>query len=71
MKRVEAKEMLAETLRGMADLLAAGEHPAVLREAISSPRGTTSRGLLALGAGNVRSSFSRAIMDATDRAREM
>jgi pyrroline-5-carboxylate reductase len=71
MKRVEAKEMLAETLRGMADLLAAGEHPAVLREAISSPRGTTIRGLLALEAGNVRSSFSRAIMDATDRAREM
>jgi pyrroline-5-carboxylate reductase len=71
MKRGEAKEMLAETLRGMADLLAAGEHPAVLREAISSPGGTTIRGLLALEAGNVRSSFSRAIMDATDRAREM
>jgi len=70
-KRVEAKEMLAETLRGMADLLAAGEHPAVLREAISSPRGTTIRGLLALEKGNVRSSFSKAIMDATDRAREM
>ncbi len=71
MKRVEAREMLAETLRGMADLLAAGEHPAVLRESISSPRGTTIRGLLALEAGNVRSSFSRAIIDATDRAREM
>lgn len=70
-KRAEAKEMLAQMLRGMADLLAAGSHPAVLREEISSPRGTTIRGLLALEKGAVRGSFSRAIIDATKRAGEM
>jgi pyrroline-5-carboxylate reductase len=69
--RVEAKEMLAQTLRGMADLLAAGSHPAVLREEISSPRGTTIRGLLALEKGGARASFSRAIIETTERAREM
>jgi pyrroline-5-carboxylate reductase len=70
-KRGEAREMLAQTLKGMADLLAAGAHPAVFREEISSPRGTTIRGLLALEEGRVRGSFSRAVMDAAGRAREL
>jgi pyrroline-5-carboxylate reductase len=70
-KRGEAREMVAQTLRGMADLLAAGNHPAVLREEISSPRGTTIRGLLALEEGRVRASFSKAVMEATERAREL
>lgn len=70
-RRGEAREMLAQTLKGMAELLAAGAHPAVLREEISSPRGTTIRGLLALEEGRVRGSFSRAVMDAAGRAREL
>jgi pyrroline-5-carboxylate reductase len=70
-KRDEAKEMLAQAVIGMAKLLAAGEHPAVLREQTSSPRGMTIRGLMALEAGNVRSSYSNAILVATARAREL
>lgn len=69
--RGEAREMVAQTLKGMAELLAGGAHPAVLREEISSPRGTTIRGLLALEEGRVRGSFSRAVMEAAGRAREI
>jgi pyrroline-5-carboxylate reductase len=71
-KRSDAKEMLAQTLKGMAELLGAGgAHPAVLREEISSPRGTTIRGLLALEQGGVRGSFGRAVMEAVGRVREL
>lgn len=71
-KRSDAKEMLAQTLKGMAELLGTGgAHPAVLREEISSPRGTTIRGLLALEQGAVRGSFGKAVMEAARRAREL
>lgn len=70
-KRDAATEMLAQTMLGMARLIMGGEHPAVLREEISSPRGMTIRGLLALEAGNVRISYSKAIIDATAKAKVM
>lgn len=49
----------------------AGEHPAVLREQVTSPGGTTAQGLQVLEDRGVRAAFSRAVQAASERAREL
>lgn len=71
MKRSEAMELVAGMLRGCAELLGNGGHPAVLREEIASPKGTTIRGLMELERGGVRGAFGRAVIEASERAREL
>jgi pyrroline-5-carboxylate reductase len=66
MPRAEAQLMAAQTMRGTTGLvLEGGEHPAVLRDKVSTPGGTTIGGLLVLEEGGVRSAVSRAIREAT------
>jgi pyrroline-5-carboxylate reductase len=66
MPRAEAQMMAAQTMRGTTGLvLEGGEHPAVLRDKVSTPGGTTIGGLLVLEEGGVRSAVSRAIREAT------
>lgn len=64
--RAEAQMMAAQTMRGTTGLvLQGGEHPAVLRDKVSTPGGCTIGGLLVLEEGAVRGTVSRAIREAT------
>jgi len=71
LKRAEAKDILAQSLLGMAKLIQGGEHPAVLRENVSSPRGTTIQGLLKLEKAGTRSAYSEAVIEAINRGKNM
>jgi pyrroline-5-carboxylate reductase len=64
-KRDVAKQILAQSFIGAAKLLQGGEHPAVLREKISSPKGTTIQGLNTLEKHGVRSAFTDAFVQST------
>ncbi|KAH8821275.1 pyrroline-5-carboxylate reductase dimerization-domain-containing protein [Xylogone sp. PMI_703] len=68
LKRAEAKNILSQTLRGLATMLDNDEHPALIREKTASPRGTTIAGLLSLEEDGVRSAYSKAIIKATERS---
>ena len=65
-------QLAAQTVAGSAEMvLKTGRHPAVLREEVTSPGGTTIAGLEALEAGAVRSAFLSAVRASTTRAREL
>jgi pyrroline-5-carboxylate reductase len=64
--------LAAQTVYGAAKLqLDTGEHPAILRERVTSPGGTTAAGLHRLESGAVRGSFIDAVYAASERAREL
>jgi len=62
--RVEAKRFAFQAMRGTAGLLQAGEHPAVLKEKVSSPGGCTIGGLMVLEEGAVRGTVAKAVREA-------
>jgi pyrroline-5-carboxylate reductase len=66
--RAEAQLMAAQTMRGTAELILNGEHPAVLKDKVSTPGGCTIEGIFALEDGRVRSTGARAIREATYKA---
>jgi pyrroline-5-carboxylate reductase len=67
-----ARRLATRTLLGAAALaLHTGEHPALLRERVSSPAGTTVAGLAALEAGGFRPAIMAAVRAAADRARAL
>ena len=67
-----ALELAAQTVLGAAKLvLESGEHPAVLRDRVTSPAGTTAEGMEALEAAGVRSAFRQAVRQATRRSRAL
>ncbi|EMC99412.1 hypothetical protein BAUCODRAFT_64926 [Baudoinia panamericana UAMH 10762] len=63
--RDEAYLMAAQTMRGTTGLLLAGEHPAILRDKVSTPGGCTIGGLLVLEEGGVRGTIAKAVREAT------
>lgn len=63
--RAEAQRMAAQTMKGAAGLVLAGEHPAILRDKVSTPGGCTIGGLLVLEEGRVRGTVARAVREAT------
>jgi len=63
--RAEAQRMAAQTMRGAAGMVLAGEHPALLRDKVSTPGGCTIGGLLVLEEGRVRGTVARAVREAT------
>jgi pyrroline-5-carboxylate reductase len=66
-----ASDLAIQTLRGSAELLAAGTPPAEARANVTSPGGTTAAGLRALENGGVRASIIDAVVAAVTRADEM
>ena len=67
-----ASALAAQTVRGAAEMvLVLGEHPAVLKERVASPGGTTMAGLQALEAHGLRAAAMAAVVAAANRAREM
>jgi pyrroline-5-carboxylate reductase len=67
-----ATAMAAGTVRGAAEMvLATAEHPAVLKDRVASPGGTTIAGLQAIEAGGVRAALMAAVEAATRRSVEL
>lgn len=66
-----ASDLAIQTLRGSAELLAAGTPPAEARANVTSPGGTTAAGLRALEDGRVRAAVIDAVVAAKERADEM
>ncbi|WP_433698675.1 pyrroline-5-carboxylate reductase [Nocardiopsis sp. CA-288880] len=69
MPRVTAQKLVGQTITGAAAMLnGSGEHPVVLREAVTSPGGTTAAALRELERHGVRTAFTDAIEAARDRS---
>jgi pyrroline-5-carboxylate reductase len=67
-----ALEMVVQAVSGAATMLReSGEHPVLLREAVTSPAGTTISAIRELEKHGVRAAFLAAIEAASDRGREL
>jgi pyrroline-5-carboxylate reductase len=64
--------LAAQTTLGSAKMvLDTGEHPALLRDMVTTPSGVTIDGIIQLEEGKLRTSIINAVMKATDRSREL
>ena len=72
LSRTVAAELVTQTAVGAATMLRdSGKHPVLLREAVTSPGGTTAAGVRALEDQGLRSAFFAALTAARDRAAEL
>ncbi len=70
--RPTAEALVVQTLLGAAVMLRdSGSHPAELRNAVTSPGGTTAAGLRVLEQAGVRAALLDAVIAATDRSVEL
>jgi pyrroline-5-carboxylate reductase len=70
--RAMAHELIVQTVFGAAVMLReTGEHPVALREAVTSPAGTTIAAIRELENHGVRAAFLAALEAARDRSREL
>lgn len=67
-----ATELAAQTVLGAgAMVLETGEHPARLKDSVTTPAGCTMDGILELEEGGLRVTLIKAVVRATERAREL
>lgn len=72
MPRAQALRLAAQVVAGAGTLAASeGIHPAVLKDAVASPGGTTIQGLRALERGGYRAALLEAVLAATARSLEL
>jgi pyrroline-5-carboxylate reductase len=72
MKRPDAMTLVLSTVKGAAEYaMETGQHPAALRNAVTSPGGTTAAGIAELEAAGFRTAVDSAIDAAYERAREL
>lgn len=72
MSRPVATELVVQTALGAARMLReSGEHPTLLREAVTSPAGTTAMAIRELDRGGVRAAVLGAVEAARERSREL
>jgi len=70
--RATAIALAAQTLLGSARMvLASGQHPAVLKDRVASPGGTTIAGIQALEQHGLRAALMAAVQSATNRSRDL
>jgi pyrroline-5-carboxylate reductase len=70
--RAVARTLAAQTALGAAKMvLETGQHPAALKDAVTTPGGTTITGLAVLEQAGVRGALIEAVRAAAERAREM
>jgi len=70
--RAQAQRLAIQTVRGAAALLQeTGRHPAEVKDAVSSPAGTTIAGLAALEKAGFRHAVIAAVKTGAERAREL
>jgi pyrroline-5-carboxylate reductase len=64
--------LAAQTMKGAASVvLETGDHPALLKDAVTTPAGCTIDGIMELEDGKVRVTLIKAIVKATERAKEL
>lgn len=72
LSRADALVLATQTVFGAAQMiLETGDHPAVLRDRVASPGGTTIRGIQALENGGFRAAVLDAVQNATERSLEL
>lgn len=72
MKRPDATSLVLATFSGATRYaIETGQHPAALRNAVTSPGGTTAAALAELEAAGVRAALDEAVQAAFDRAQEL
>ena len=64
--------LAAQTMKGAASVvLETGDHPALLKDAVTTPAGCTIDGILELEEGKLRVTLIKAVVKATSRAGEL
>jgi pyrroline-5-carboxylate reductase len=72
MTRAQALTLVTQTVMGSVKFLSdTGEHPALLREKVTSPGGTTAAGLYKLEEGGLRKILIDAVIAATQKSKEL
>jgi pyrroline-5-carboxylate reductase len=70
--RVTSTRLAAQTLLGAAKMiLETGEHPGTLKDAVTSPGGTTIAGIHAMEAAGVRAALMNAVQASAERSAEL
>ena len=70
--RADAQTVVLQTLAGSVELMRqTGEHPAVLRNRVTSAGGTTAAGLSELERGNLRTTLTNGVLAAYRRSAEL
>ena len=72
LSRELATELAAQTVLGAAHMvLKTGSHPALLKDAVTTPAGCTIDGIMELEEGKLRVTLIKAVVKATQRAKEL